>query len=389
MGAYCMNASASAVAVAPVKKIKLGLWGLPNAGKTVYMTMLYHYLNLSNQWRVLLDENTLDFVDYNKELLIEQGKFIPKTDCSANKTVYTYKLINNYNRSITELNFIDLSGELLLEKDLEVNRQNIYDYFNSCHGIIFFVSPLQTDPPLTTGQSYIKLLGNLLNKMQIRSANTERLEQYVAFCITKVDHADFYETHQQSTPEDALLKLLGPNINLNWFNNYFHIKIDERKKRISDIPNKNNRCKFFYISPFGVYKDKNGVIKSPIEEIEPSTEQPEKLAAKVAKTYRFNANPPELKSSNVLYLNDKKPSEPTNPLKIVAQANSSVLINYADLAPKADETQEINTLYSYEENRYKINTQVAFNPINMLSPIEWILNGINEYFPNINDLQNT
>lgn len=383
-----MNASSSAVAVAPVKKIKLGLWGLPNAGKTVYMTMLYHYLNLSNQWRVLLDENTLDFIDFNKELLIEQGKFLPKTDISTNRTIYSYKLINNHNKQVIELNFIDISGELLLEKDLEINRQNVYDYFNSCHGIIFFISPLETDPPFITKQSYTKLLGNLLNKMQIRSANTERLEQYVAFCITKVDHADFYETHQQSTPEEALLKLLGPNINLNWFNNYFHIKIDEKKNRISDIPNKHNRCKFFYISPFGVYKDKNGLIKSPIEELELDSEQDYKATPKNSKTYRFNLNQAEAQSSNVLYLNDKKLSDSVSPLKIVAQVNSPLLFNYADTVPKLETSQSIEIVGHQEKERYKINTQVAFNPINMLSPIEWILNGLNEYFPNINETPN-
>lgn len=355
------------------KTIRLGLWGLPNSGKTVYMTMLYHYLNLSTQWRVLVDEQTLDFVDSHHEQLIEEGSFLPRTSSSTNKPQYFYKLINNQTNESIEITFIDIAGDLFLEKDLEINRQNIYTYFNSCHGIIFFISPLQADLELLNGKSYLKTLSNLLNKMQIHSNHTDRLEQYVAFCITKVDHTDFYETHQQASPEEAILKILGPNINLNWFNNYFHLKIDEKKNKLSDIPNKHNRCKFFYISPFGVYKDKNGAIKSPVEPIQ---EKPLESNRPIKKRY---TNYSQI-SNNIVYINN------TNAVAIgnihqnesLPISKSEVMLNYKEAKANPQKGVEQANI------GYKINTQVAFNPINVLSPIEWIINGIKEYSPNIN-----
>ncbi|NEQ75492.1 MAG: hypothetical protein F6K23_22020 [Okeania sp. SIO2C9] len=37
------------------------------------------------------------------------------------------------------------------------------------------------------------------------------------------------------------------------------------------------------------------------------------------------------------------------------------------------------------KNKYKIDTKTNFNPINMHSPVEWLIQGIKEYPPNISD----
>ena len=37
------------------------------------------------------------------------------------------------------------------------------------------------------------------------------------------------------------------------------------------------------------------------------------------------------------------------------------------------------------KNKYKIDTKANFNPINMYSPVKWLIQGIQEYPPNIYD----
>lgn len=59
--------------------IKIGIWGMAGAGKTVFMLMLYHYLTTdrNSNWRVIIpDDETASFVDGNLSMLVNRGIFL-------------------------------------------------------------------------------------------------------------------------------------------------------------------------------------------------------------------------------------------------------------------------------------------------------------------------
>jgi GTPase SAR1 family protein len=98
------------------KPIRLGIWGLPNSGKTVYMTMLYHYLSQGeSQWRIVTDDEVTEkYVNDNLALIMDQGDFPDPTEVTIKVEVCSYKLINDTKNKIVELSFFDVSGEVYL-----------------------------------------------------------------------------------------------------------------------------------------------------------------------------------------------------------------------------------------------------------------------------------
>ena len=134
------------------KLIRLGIWGLPTSGKTVYMTMLYHYLSLNNsQWRIVTDdEDTERYVNKMLSQIMDKGQF-PLPDAVREEVkIYSYKLIDDKHNNTIELDFLDCSGELYLNLLERVIRQGdkqlpLIEYLNQCHGILFLLSSLKED----------------------------------------------------------------------------------------------------------------------------------------------------------------------------------------------------------------------------------------------------
>jgi len=140
--------------------IRLGIWGLPGSGKTVYMTMLYHYLSQGGTpWRIVTDdEYTENFVNDNLKLMIQEGDFCKPTMESGLRRVYSYKLINDEIGKIVELTFFDLPGEIyknpLTETiNVEGDILRLIEHLNQCHGILFLLSPLEEDSPNNEGRA--------------------------------------------------------------------------------------------------------------------------------------------------------------------------------------------------------------------------------------------
>lgn len=347
------------------QKIRLGIWGPPNSGKTVYMTMLCHYLRVaeSSPWKVeVTDKRTIEYVTQNLSLIRTKGEFMCGTEIRRDESpkVYSYKL--KHKKGITrdvELNFFDLPGEFYLGGDQREivdesdRRLSIAQYLNKCHGILFLLSPLDEDRSSLEGTSYYDLLEKLLMNMQsARQSKSPELEQYVAFCITKVDHPEVYDGFCKSTATKSLLNLLGNNASLNWFQNFFHVDINSKKQELIQEPSQYNRCQFFYISPFGVYRDEaSNITKSPV-----SVESPEDKPA--PSNISRNQDP--------IFQNSNPKADPYE--------NISVGI------PSYDNWGEKNT------KKYQIDTKVKFSPINVLSPIQWLIKGIENYPPTLSSL---
>ncbi|MDE5108650.1 MAG: hypothetical protein O4808_16850, partial [Trichodesmium sp. St17_bin3_1_1] len=78
--------------------IKLGIWGTSSAGKTVYMLMLYHYLQRSNRKDRFLvkvdDKETDEFLEKHLNSMIYKGEFPTPTEKPPEDKYnsYSYKL---------------------------------------------------------------------------------------------------------------------------------------------------------------------------------------------------------------------------------------------------------------------------------------------------------
>jgi GTPase SAR1 family protein len=347
------------------QKIRLGIWGPPSSGKTVYMTMLSHYLKVaeSSPWKVeITDKSTIEFVTKNLSLIRTKGEFMGGTEIRRNEQpkLYSYKLKHkNRITNDVELNFFDLPGEYYLGGDHDGienesgRKLSIAQHLNQCHGILFLLSPLDEDRSRLKGSSYYDLLEKLFMNMQsLRQSMSPELEQYVAFCITKVDHQQVYEEYCKLPATKSFLKLLGNNASLNWFQNFFHVDINSRKQELTPEPSQYNRCQFFYISPFGVYRDEeNNTTRSPVFE-------------------------------------EKTDDKPTSP--DILQKPDPI---FQELNPKADPYESIPVgIPSYDglpdknSKIYKIDTEKKFSPINVLTPIQWLLKGIEHHPPSLSPM---
>lgn len=345
-----------------VNEIRLAIWGTPNAGKTVYMTMLHHYLTNfgSYKWKIsIADEDTMDYVNRNISKIFDEGEFVRATEVRTDDrpTIYSYKLKYKSENEI-ELRFLDLPGGFYAQDrswrkilDERGNELTIPQYLNQCHGILFLVSPLDEDisdlERLSTQEtlSYFRLLGELFRNMQFdrhkRNANP-LIEQYIAFGITKVDDQSVYKKFsEQDKVEVSFLELLGPQATLEWLQNYFYLDFDTRKRVVEKLPSRTNRCQFFYISPFGVHRE-DGQVK-PI--VTPKDDQ-----------------------SSISKSSDSTPEDP------IDEAQNSSNDPY-DRSRGIASRDDLNILAS-QRKQYKINTKVKFNPINVVPPIEWLIDGI-------------
>ena len=344
--------------------IRLGVWGPPNSGKTVYMSMLYHYLTGPDYspWKIeLTDQDTIDFVRNNLSNIRTKGEFVDPTNPMENnrQKIYTYKLVNKVDKKlIIELKFFDLAGEYYLSSDHikefrnEENRNlSVAQHLNSCHGILFLLSPLEEDKSHLKGLSYHDLLEHLFMSMQsIRGTSISgELEQYAAFCITKSDHKDVYNNFCRNSSFQSFFKLLGPNSSVNLIQNFFKIELNRNGEAVEQ-PTASNRCRFFYVSPFGVYQNEDKTYSSPVEEVP---------------------------------LDDAEHTDPVATSKVPQSPFAQNFRNQSD--PYANRTQifsedrlKIKSLKSY-----RINTEVKFQPINMIRPVEWLIEGISTYYPSL------
>lgn len=351
--------------------IRLGIWGFRSAGKSVYMLRLYEYL--LNEGKIqITDTDTEEYIINGLESL-DEGRFVPPTQIPGKKSKYSYT-INNEDGSNTELTFLDLPGDILNDPYNDFFHENsqevaVVDYLLQCHGIIFLLSPLEEDKLKEDNQikPYHTLLMKLFIAMQ-RKSGQKPLEQYVAFGITKIDHPEVNQKcleEKYQYPEQMFLEMLGkgPNVKLEWLKGFFHAKIEKPKDKSKDNsrlninPTSENRCQLFYISAFGTYKDSDGKVKSPV--ILNEEEKQKNTASKA----EFQEDP--------MFLTEEEPMFSTH--------------KQNDLDPYDFGKENVNKedINPNKYNKYKINIAAPFNPINMLSPIEWLVRGIKSFPPNI------
>ena len=377
--------------------IKLGIWGTSSSGKTVYMLMLYHYLQRSKRKDKFLvkvdDQETDDFLQTELNLRIYKGEFPTPTTTKDKYNSYSYKLKRDNSETIVELTFLDLPGEVLQRREYKVKTNNkknedvsVAKYLTQCHGILILLSPLKED----YNDSYLPLLDGLF-RLMLREIPEFKLEQYVVFGITKADHDKIYQRTIDTNFYQLIMEIIGPQAPLEWLKSYFYLEIVEERdgtKRVN-VNGENNRCCFLPISPFAKYYDKDGKMISPVITNENKTEEelklnesqqePPKAADKRQEKQRedpFKKNLSKKQNHNDDY---ETPSTADNSEGGQREGHSSDNDDYD--TPSTTNDDEPNQ----KQEKYKIDTRVTWRPQNVVEPIEWLIQRIENHPPKIVD----
>ncbi|WP_019506296.1 hypothetical protein [Pleurocapsa sp. PCC 7319] len=332
------------------RNIRLGIWGTTGAGKTTYLTMLYDALELSGNWWVEVNPNARSFLEYNLDTIKEERKFPEPTE-PGELEIYSYILRPKSPRVANSeiiLNFIDAPGEFYeniqdtkgkVIEDEESREKDIVDYLIACDGIIFLLDPIRSKKD---NKTYSTLLRKLFQEFQERSrsrrprSESNLLEQYMAFCVTKFDREELWNKGDESDK-------LAENV-MGWelqrLQNFCRLELDRETGK--NKPSKENRCEFFSVSSIGRYQDKDG--KSQVSVIEPAqtsnsnSQEKSKSNQQLKKGYDFD---------------DDTPSQPIN-------------TNPSSSSSKCQPT---------------IKSDVTLNSYNVLEPVEWLIQRIQNHPP--------
>ena len=379
--------------------IKLGIWGTSSSGKTVYMLMLYHYLQRSKRKDRFLvkvgNEQTDKFLKDHLNSVIYKGEFPTPTETPPEDKYnsYSYKLKRDNSETIVELTFLDLPGEVLQRREYKVKTNNkknedvsVAKYLTQCHGILILLSPLKED----YNDSYLPLLDGLF-RLMLREIPEFKLEQYVVFGITKADNDKIYQRTIDTNFYQLIMEIIGLQAPLEWLESYFYLEIVEEKDKTQrvNVNGENNRCCFLPISPFARYNQDGRMISPVIEnktEEEPkaneSQQEPPKAADK-RQGKRLLTDPFKKNLSKKQNNNDDYETSSTADNSEGGQREGHSSDNDDYETPSTTDYDEPNQ----EEGKYKIDTRVTWRPQNVVEPIEWLIQRIENHPPKIFDEQ--
>ncbi|RCJ32593.1 hypothetical protein A6769_27340 [Nostoc punctiforme NIES-2108] len=371
------------------RDIRIGIWGTKGSGKTIFLSMLYDALEASpDEWLVAADPEARQFVKKHRREMDNNRKpgLLPLPNERTDEIpIFSYVLKPqrlNMSTSKIVLEFIDAPGEFyehiynandiivrkkkkstsngnkIFENDYEeVEREykGIVDYLMSCDGIIFLIDPKAS---FKDGDSYRSLLIDLFQEFQERSYpnnDFERLEQYMAFCVTKVDDDDNL-WHQARDPQKLTLELMG--LKMERIQTYCYLEPNKEKR---NQPHKNNRCQFFGVSAIGRYQDSDGKWRKAIEypnqnnHTSPDIQQPDIPTPENLYSSGFDPEDSRTNKSN-----NPEPNTPKNPPPSEGFGLNSK--NSNNLEP--------------QKHQPTIKKGVECQPINVIEPIAWLIGGI-------------
>jgi len=212
--------------------IQLGIWGTARAGKTTYLGRLYTELLKSEIWTVYASKESLDYINKIVDGL-EKGTFpVPNNPLTKKLKQYDYRLTGEkqpFKGINLMLRFIDAPGEFYEDPEkgkgtVEVEGQkvsiDILEYLSGCHGIIFLLDPEQESLPENKKLSSIlrKLMQDFHHRYINQDAKITKLQQYMAFCVTKVDKGNFWQ--ESKDPEKFVKRIMGTETYKYIKNNY-------------------------------------------------------------------------------------------------------------------------------------------------------------------------
>jgi len=187
--------------------VKFGMWGPPGSGKTTYITMLQYAECEGWSIKPRGTETHSLYLEYS-ELLRDNLEFVPAT--TVDKIWYLnfdfespQGFLNNKTFRVV---LPEAAGEYYERPTMHSELLNeMYRY----HGIIWLIDPERIDKPVTGSRTYRRMIQEWLYHLYEKQG-TGKLNQYMAFCATKMDLPDYSD--QMDDPMDFCLTKLGPDV---------------------------------------------------------------------------------------------------------------------------------------------------------------------------------
>lgn len=227
-------------------KKNIGIWGPKGAGKTTYLSVLYHDC-LANGWKMkAADEESDEFRLKNYTLLFEEGVF-PIATRQQDVGVYTYDISRAGSLGVVQtyrLVLADASGEWF-ENPVQMRNLfpeitvNPYDRLMKCDGLLLLLDP---DEVRKEQRKHYVTISRALGALERAASNNsinKPITPTMAVCFTKMDREKyrFKIDAEGEKMNEFVLDVLGPHT-------------------YQDILNacEPNRVKFFGCSSIGVQR---------------------------------------------------------------------------------------------------------------------------------------
>lgn len=203
-------------------EMKIGLWGTPQVGKTMYLLMLLRALErASSNWSIdPIDDASYQFWKQNQKRLEMENRFPEKTVKTIDYGYWIgYKAENETGEALFELSVTDTAGELYAEFFTETQRnkkvkvrqrltesldsdqtpRDIFDKLLQCEGIIVLIDPNWSAAGMTPpGQ----MLRDLLNEIRNAKQGARQEMPFIALCLTKIDGDNQLWGRKDKHPEE-------------------------------------------------------------------------------------------------------------------------------------------------------------------------------------------
>jgi hypothetical protein len=353
--------------------IQLGIWGTAGAGKTTYLGRLYTELLKSEIWTVYFSTKSRVYINEIVDGL-ENGRCpVPNNILIQKLTEYDYKLTGEkepFKDINVMLRFIDAPGEFYEDPErakerVEVEGKevliDILEYLSGCHGIIFLLDPEQEPLDEKKRLSFIlpKLMQHFHEQYVKPNAKVPKLQQYMAFCVTKVDQGDLWQ--ESKDPEKLAKRLMGTNT-YKYISNNWCLK---------------PRLNFFPVSSIGRYKEGDQwkeVVNAP-KQHDSQTNVPEQMDNQ--------SNKESINKSSILdeWLKPKiefeSQEKPNNKEPESSFTDSSDGGKYT-LSPSfpSESEQSSKGLTTFDVEKEPV-------PIGILEPVEWLIKEIRANPPSL------
>lgn len=230
-------------------KKNIGIWGPKGAGKTTYLSVLYHDC-LANNWKMkAADEESDEFRLTNYTLLFEEGVY-PIATRQQDVGVYTYDISREGSLGVVQtyrLVLADASGEWF-ENPVQMKNLfpevavNPYDRLTKCDGLVLLLDPDEVRQEQQKHYVTISRALGALERAASHNSINKPISPTMAVCFTKMDRERYQYTIDISEDKmnEFARRVLGAHI-------------------YKDILNacEPNRVKFFGCSSIGIQNGKH------------------------------------------------------------------------------------------------------------------------------------
>ena len=354
--------------------MKLGLWGIPGAGKTTYILHLYLRMRERNSGFSISakDDDSENFINRKQTELNELG-YIQATPPGEEKTV-TFEIRTEYTLTpITMLlSFIDLSGGFHFdlatfieveeaEKIMAGSGTSLLEHLTNCQGIIFLMPP---DSPRTGAESHQVMIPNLLERLRRFSSKNKklpdsqsRLKQFMVFCATKVDKEEFWK--EAIEDQYSFVKSILGTATSSLANSCFYS--DEKSKLEQS---EHNRCNFFATASIGRYED-DGELREAFSY--PSSGNTD------TRTQGFYPG------ENEVQIRDTNSEDAKNDIGISGdnkeEKQSPTFFGRRATSKNEDDSEAIDS----NAIMPKLKKDVTYQSVNVVEPVKWLIRKIHAY----------